>query len=79
MAERDGSSLNTFVVAAIAEKVGGEVAKKNAEKLAINIQTVQLASNLTINTHSSGTVATTDMPVDQSGIYQLPTNPCRDQ
>src|SRR5215475_2882994 len=76
MAEMERTSLNTFVVAAIAEKVGAEVAKKDAEKVAINIQTVQLASNLTINTHSSGSVATTNTPVDQCGIYQLPTNPC---
>jgi hypothetical protein len=32
MAEREGVSLNAFAAAAIAEKVGAEVAKKDAEK-----------------------------------------------
>jgi antitoxin HicB len=78
MAEMERTSLNTFVVAAIAEKVGAEVAKKDAEKVAINIQTVHLASNLTIN-HSSGSVASTNTPVDQWDFYQLPMNPSKDQ
>jgi predicted RNase H-like HicB family nuclease len=79
MAEREGVSLNAFAATAIAEKVGAEVAKKDAEKVAINIQTVQLASNLTINTQSTGSAITTDMPVDEWGNYQLPTNPCKNQ
>jgi predicted RNase H-like HicB family nuclease len=79
MAEREGVSLNTFVTITIAEKVGAEVAKKDAEKVAINIQTVQLASTLTINALSPGGAATTDKSVDQWSDYQLPTNTCRDQ
>jgi predicted RNase H-like HicB family nuclease len=78
VAEREGVSLNAFVATAIAEKVGAADAKKGPS-VAINIGTVQLAPNLTINAPSQGAFATTDTQVDQWSDYSPRKNACRDQ
>jgi predicted HicB family RNase H-like nuclease len=79
IAQQEGTSLNGFVVAALAEKAGAETAKKDAEKVAINIQTVHLAPNITINNPGTGNIATTDIVVDRSADQRLWTKTCRDQ
>jgi antitoxin HicB len=46
IAEQEGVSLNTFAVAAIAEKVGSKVAKNDAEEFAINLQRASSSDRL---------------------------------
>jgi antitoxin HicB len=83
MAEMEGSSLNTFVVAAIAEKVGAERAKKAAEKTAFNFNfaanAIQLdLSNTTMISPDLSNTAATSIPADLPGNYEVRTNTRKD-
>ena len=83
MAEMEGSSLNTFVVAAIAEKVGAEGAKKAAEKTAFNFNFAANAirldlSNATVISSDLSDTAATSIPADAPGNYEVRTNTRKD-
>lgn len=76
MAEMEGSSLNTFVVAAIAEKVGGEAAIKNAEKTAFNINFAANAIRLDLSTtkvvsRDLSDTASTSLTADVPANYEV--------
>src|SRR5262245_10689055 len=74
MAEREGVSLNAFTVAALAEKVGEEIAKKKAENMAVNIQKIEWTSNVTITTQDSPRIANTDRYLNLLNDPQSGTN-----
>ena len=83
MAEMEGSSLNTFVVAAIAQKVGAEAAKKDAEKAAFNFNfaanAIQLdLSTTTVISPDPSNTATTSISANLPGNHEARTNTRKD-
>src|SRR5215475_8757569 len=75
MAELEGSSLNTFVVAAIAEKVGAEGAKKNIFNFNFAANAIQLdLSNTTMVARDPGNTASTSLSADAPDNYEIRPN-----